>query len=56
VRGIVDAILAANPRARVKVLAITVTTTSPMIMADYYIYYDSVLVRFPWSKDYKEQL
>ncbi len=56
VRGIVNAILAANPRARVKVLAITVTTTSPMIMADYYIYYDSVLVRFPWSKDYKEQL
>lgn len=56
VRGIVNAILGANPKARVKVLAITVTTASPMIMADYYIYYDSVLVRFPWSKDYKEQI
>lgn len=53
VRGIVNAVLRANPQTRVKVLAITVTTDSPMIMADYYIYHDSTLVRFPWSKDYK---
>ncbi len=55
VRGIVDAILRSNPQTRVKVLAITVTTDSPMIMADYYIYHDATLVRFPWSKDYKNR-
>ena len=55
VRGIVNALLQANPQARVKVMAVTVTTDSPMIMADYYIYHDSTLVRFPWSKDYKNR-
>ena len=52
-RGIVDAVLRINPKARIKIMAITVTTDSPMVMADYYTYADSTLVRFPWSKDYK---
>lgn len=52
-RGIIDAILRENPKSKVKIMAITVTTDSPMVMAEYYTYADSTLVRFPWSKDYK---
>lgn len=52
-RGIVNAVMAANPKARVQVLTITVTTASPIVMADYYVYDNDTLVRFPWSRDYK---
>lgn len=54
-RGVIDAVLRINPKARVKVMAITVTTDSPLVMADYYTYNNGTLVRFPWSKDYKNR-
>lgn len=54
-RGVIDAVLRANPKARVKLMAITVTTESPLVMADYYTYNNGTLVRFPWSKDYKHR-
>lgn len=35
----------------IKVAVITVTTASPMIDADFYMYHDNTLIRFPWAID-----
>ncbi len=51
--GISNALKAVNPDVKITVMAITVTTRKPKVMADYFMYNDSTLVRFPWSKDYK---
>lgn len=53
--GIAEAIKAVNPAAVITTMAITVTTRHPKIMADYYMYNNSTLVRFPWSKDFKNR-
>lgn len=37
----------------VKVAVITVTTSAPMCEADYCLYHNRTLCRFPWSNDYK---
>jgi hypoxanthine phosphoribosyltransferase len=35
----------------IKVAVITVTNNKPIIDADYYLYHNRTLVRFPWSND-----
>lgn len=35
----------------IRTAAITVTTSAPAIIPDYYIYHNRTLIRFPWSKD-----
>ena len=37
----------------VKIAVITVTTPNPIVDADYFLFHDRVLVRFPWSNDVK---
>lgn len=41
--------------ATVKIAVITVTTPHPIIDADFCLYHDRVLVRFPWSNDVKKK-
>lgn len=41
------------PGNMVKTAVITVTTASPAVEADFSLYRDRVLVRFPWSNDMK---
>ncbi len=35
----------------VKIAVVTVTTPNPIVDADYFLFHDRVLVRFPWSND-----
>lgn len=37
----------------VKIAVVTVTTPNPIVDADYFLFHDRVLVRFPWSNDVK---
>ena len=39
--------------AEVRVAVITVTTAAPICEADYCLYHNRTLCRFPWSNDYK---
>ena len=41
------------PRAVIKTAVITVTTQSPLIVPDFYLYHNFTLIRFPWSLDSK---
>ena len=41
------------PNLDVKVSVITVTTPHPACDADYYLYHNRTLCRFPWSNDYR---
>lgn len=41
------------PNAEVRVAVITVTTAHPVCDADFCLYHDRTLCRFPWSNDYK---
>lgn len=43
-----------NPKVQTKAAVITETTPSPCLRADYKIYRDRTLIRFPWSNDYKK--
>lgn len=52
---VAEAFKKVNCRVRIKTAVITVTTTSPCFTADYYIYNNHTLIRFPWSDDYKIQ-
>ncbi len=42
------------PDNAIKTAVITVTTATPTVDADYSLYNDHVLVRFPWSQDMKQ--
>lgn len=48
-----DYILREYPENTVRTAVITVTTASPAVEADFRLYRDRVLVRFPWSNDMK---
>jgi hypoxanthine phosphoribosyltransferase len=39
------------PANKIKIAVITVTNNKPLIDADYYLYHNRVLIRFPWSND-----
>lgn len=41
------------PNVDVRVAVITVTTAHPMREADYFLYHNRTLCRFPWSNDYR---
>lgn len=41
------------PDAQIRLAAITVTTQHPVVDADYSLYHNSTLCRFPWSNDYR---
>lgn len=43
-----------NPSARVETAVITETTENPLVRADYTIYRNRTLIRFPWSNDFKD--
>lgn len=45
-------LMALYPDAKIKIAVISWTLNNSIVEPDYYIYKD-VLVRFPWSKDYK---
>lgn len=51
--SVVECILKQYPGNEMKTAVITVTTASPVVEADYSLYRDRVLVRFPWSNDMK---
>jgi len=42
-------------RPEIRTAVITVTTSRPAIDADYYIYKNATLIRFPWSADYTDE-
>lgn len=52
--SIIHSLKKMNPAVRVEVAVVTVTTPAPRVKADFTIYHDRVLVRFPWSSDYKK--
>lgn len=47
----INNVVATNPLRSVMSAAITVTTSSPVVVPDFYIYKNRTLIRFPWSKD-----
>lgn len=51
-KKVIEKVRELSPHASVRTAAIALTTPSPAVMPDYYIY-NQVLVRFPWSKDYR---
>lgn len=54
-RLIRDTLQERYPLVNIKIAVITVTSNHPLIDADYYLYHDRTLVRFPWSNDVKQK-
>lgn len=50
-----DFILEKFPCSNVKIAVITVTGNHPLIDADYCLFHNRTLVRFPWSNDFKKE-
>lgn len=50
-----DTLTERYPLAKIKIAVITVTSNYPLIDADYYLFHDRTLVRFPWSNDVKQK-
>lgn len=48
-------ILSRYPKAELRVAVITVTTDHPSCDADYCLYHNHTLCRFPWSGDYRNK-
>ena len=44
-----------NEKAIVRIAVMTETTSNPRIRADYSLYRNKTLIRFPWSNDYKKR-
>ncbi len=51
--AIVAALKGINPNAEIRIAVMTETTSHPRIHADYSLYRNKTLIRFPWSNDYK---
>ena len=51
--AIADAIKKTNPNTTIIIAVITETTVHPRIRANYTLYRNRTLIRFPWSNDYK---
>lgn len=51
--AVIEALKLMNPDVAVKVAVISVTTKAPRVNADFSIYRNRTLIRFPWSLDYK---
>lgn len=52
--AVIESLKKANPEVSVSVAVLTVTTRRPRVKADFALYTNSTLIRFPWSKDYKK--
>lgn len=50
--AVVERLRQINPGAEIRTAAITVTTAAPAIVPDFTLF-NRVLIRFPWSKDYR---
>ena len=51
-RSVLDAVCAVPGERDVRTAVITQTTARPKVKADYAMFRDGVLIRFPWSKDF----
>lgn len=51
--AIVETLRKTNPDASVSTAVLTETTSQPRIRANYTLYRNRTLIRFPWSNDYK---
>ncbi len=54
--AITEALKKANSNATLRIAVMTETTEQPHIRADYSLYRNKTLIRFPWSNDYKPLL
>lgn len=54
-KAIIDALKIANPDATVSTAVITETTSQPRVRANYTLYRNRTLIRFPWANDYKSR-
>ena len=52
--AIVESLRKTNPDTSIITAVITETTLHPRVRADYTLYRNRTLIRFPWSNDYKE--
>lgn len=50
-----DTIKEKYPSTDVRIAVVTVTSNHPLIEADYCLFHDKTLVRFPWSNDVKQK-
>lgn len=53
--AILNTLRKTNPETGIKTAVITQTTARPRIRADFSLYHNRTLIRFPWSEDYKKQ-
>ena len=53
--AIVEALKGVNPKAAIQIAVMTETTGHPRIHADFTLYQNKTLIRFPWSNDYKRR-
>lgn len=51
--AVINALKQMNPDVVARVAVFTVTTSNPRVKADYALYTDHTLIRFPWSDDYR---
>lgn len=54
-KAVTDALARVYPGATFTTAVITVTIPDPVADADFCVYHDGTLVRFPWSADYRER-
>ncbi len=52
--AIANTLMKTAPEAEIKTAVITETTDQPRIRADFSLYHNRTLIRFPWSNDYKK--
>ena len=52
--AIVESLRKTNPDTSITTAVMTETTLHPRVRADYTLYRNRTLIRFPWSNDYKE--
>ncbi|MDE7419150.1 MAG: phosphoribosyltransferase domain-containing protein [Muribaculaceae bacterium] len=53
--AIVNSLTKLNPKSILRIAVVTETTHSPRLHADYTLYRNRTLIRFPWSNDYKDK-
>ena len=54
IAGCLEALREVNPGISITVATLTVTMPNPLVNPDFSLYSGRTLVRFPWSKDYRQ--
>lgn len=54
IRKVTDSLSAKYPHCTFRIAVITVTTPNPIAKADFYLYNNNTLIRFPWAIDAKK--